>query len=690
MFFNNLKLRSKIILPVSVILVVLITAIIVFVLIQVQSITNHANDERLKGMVGAAVSKLNDFEEKTRLTAMAVAGNFEVVSSIIEWNNEADRQGARTNMVAFLQESAAEFGVDSFIVRDFEGRVIVRLHALDQYDDLDGSPSGIAALEGRTTTAYSSTGTMPMGMSTTVPIRHGGEIIGTLAPLVFLHTNAFVDEFADIFNAEVTVFGGEGARTRVATTLIQDGQRIVGTRMDNELILSTVVDQGNTYTGELELLGVPHSTIYHPLTGAGGNVVGMLFFGFSNEAIISQTNTTITILIIIGVIGLAVAIFIVLLVANRISRPLIPLAAFMETAGNTGNLALRDEDVATIAKYAEMKDEIGRTIKGASTFVGHVANISGELEVVSGGDLSVDIHVLSDKDTMGMALKNLLSNLNSMFTEINQASGQVSGGSKQISDGAQTLAQGSTEQAASVEQLSSSISEIAQKTKDNAEMAGRAASLATNIKSSAEKGSSQMNEMMIAVKDINESSQNISKVIKSIDDIAFQTNILALNAAVEAARAGQHGKGFAVVAAEVRNLAAKSAEAAKDTESLIADSISKAELGSRIAGGTSESLRMIVDGIDESTKLVSDIAKSSDEQSVGIDKINKGVDQVATVTQQNSATAEQSAAASQEMSGQSLMLEELISRFKLKRGASHSLSPGQNAPKASLPEAKQT
>jgi methyl-accepting chemotaxis protein len=279
----------------------------------------------------------------------------------------------------------------------------------------------------------------------------------------------------------------------------------------------------------------------------------------------------------------------------------------------------------------------------------------------------------------------MVADLNNMFSEINNASGQVSAGSKQIADGAQSLAQGSTEQAASVQQLSASISDIATKTKENAEMAGRAANLAINIKTSAEKGSGQMDEMMTAVKDINESSQNISKVIKSIDDIAFQTNILALNAAVEAARAGQHGKGFAVVAEEVRNLAAKSAEAAKDTESLIADSITKAELGSRIADDTAASLKEIVEGIDESTKLVGDIARSSEEQSVGIGQVNSGVDQVAQVVQQNSATAEESAAASQEMSGQALVMEELISRFKLKNSSGNSL--GAFTPAAPLPPA---
>jgi methyl-accepting chemotaxis protein len=230
-----------------------------------------------------------------------------------------------------------------------------------------------------------------------------------------------------------------------------------------------------------------------------------------------------------------------------------------------------------------------------------------------------------------------------------------------------------------VQELSSSIAEIAQKTKDNAQMAERAATLGNDIKITAEKGSQQMDEMMLAVKDINTSSRNISKVIKSIDDIAFQTNILALNAAVEAARAGQHGKGFAVVAEEVRNLAAKSAESAKDTERLIADSIEKAELGSRIADETAASLTEIVEGIDESSQLVVEIAKSSEEQSAGITQVNRGIEQVAQVTQQNSATAQQSAAASQEMSGQSIMLEKLITQFKRKNDGSTgaSLPPKQ-------------
>jgi methyl-accepting chemotaxis protein len=236
-------------------------------------------------------------------------------------------------------------------------------------------------------------------------------------------------------------------------------------------------------------------------------------------------------------------------------------------------------------------------------------------------------------------------------------------GSNQIADGAQALAAGSTQQAASIEELSGSIAELSEKTKRNAEMAEKAAQLAGVIKGNAEKGSRQMEEMISAVKDIDQSSRDISKVIKVIDDIAFQTNILALNAAVEAARAGQHGKGFSVVAEEVRNLAAKSAEAAKDTGAMIANSMEKASLGVRIAEETSASLTEIVSGINESNQFVTEIAHESEAQSLGISQINIGIDQVASVVQQNSATAEESAAAAAEMSSQARSLDELTSKF---------------------------
>ena len=371
--------------------------------------------------------------------------------------------------------------------------------------------------------------------------------------------------------------------------------------------------------------------------------------------------------IICILIALVIAIFFAYYISGLISKPLSLMAIFFKKAGLTGNLTLNKQEEDCMRTLADNKDEIGELSNSAYAFIGRILEVSDKLELVANGDLTVDIKLLSEEDKIGGSMLQMIGSLNDMFGSIHNTTVQVATGSKYVADGAQSLAEGSTEQAASIEELSSSIADIAVRTKDNAEIADKTSKLSITIKENAEKGSRQMDDMIAAVKDINDASQSISKIIKTIDDIAFQTNILALNAAVEAARAGEHGKGFAVVAEEVRNLASKSAEAAKDTGNMIQDSIEKAELGYRIAGSTAESLREIVSGINESSLLAMETARAYEEQSVGIEQINAGIDQVAQVVQQNSATAEESAATSQEMSSHATVLEDMISQFKLRK-----------------------
>ncbi|GHV16448.1 methyl-accepting chemotaxis protein [Clostridia bacterium] len=397
-------------------------------------------------------------------------------------------------------------------------------------------------------------------------------------------------------------------------------------------------------------------------------------------------NTVIIILIAVLAVAVIVAVALALYISNLISKPVKFMEEVLSRIGQKGDLNFSAEEYRQTEAYAECKDEVGQSIGQLLTTVRRLVVVGDELSKVSEGDLTVELALLSDRDTMGLALQKMVGNLNESFGQINSATNQVSSGAKQIADGAQGLAQGSTEQAAAVEQLSSSISEIAQKTKENASQAGHAAGLSDTVRKNAEKGSSQMSDMIKAVREINDASQSIQKVIKVIDDIAFQTNILALNAAVEAARAGQHGKGFAVVAEEVRNLAAKSAAAASDTGTLIANSMEKAELGAKIAEETAASLNEIVEGINESSKIVSDIASSSEEQSLAITQINNGIDQVAQVVQQNSATSEESAATAEELSGQSSVLEDLVAQFRLKDGdgSGRRSLPGASKPRKAL------
>ena len=364
-------------------------------------------------------------------------------------------------------------------------------------------------------------------------------------------------------------------------------------------------------------------------------------------------------------VGVLIAI-VVSLTVGKIVRPLNLMMRLLEQVGKTGNLTFTEEEWRKSRVAAARKDEIGLSVAAFLRMLRQFVRYGESLQAIANRDLRVDVTALGADDTIGVALRKMTDNLNDMFGKIHSAADQVSAGARQIANGAQGLAMGASEQAASVERLSASVAEISHSTDEAASSARNAASLAAGIKAKAERGSAQMNDMMRAVREINEASQNIGRVIQAIDDIAFRTNILALNAAVEAARAGQHGKGFAVVAAEVRNLATKSAEAAKNTESLIENSIAKAELGVKIAEETSNSLREIVEGIVASSRISDEIAANADRQSGAVSQVDIGIGQVSSVVQQNSATSEESAAASQELRAQSLTLSGLLAEFKLK------------------------
>ena len=374
---------------------------------------------------------------------------------------------------------------------------------------------------------------------------------------------------------------------------------------------------------------------------------------------------SILVIFLSGLIIFLIGIIAISAIAKRMADPIKDASERLKKL-SLGNL--KDEVV-----IFQAEDEIGdltqALAKTVQTWRDYIGDISSSLAELDKGNLTLAMHMeyVGDFAPIKESFQHTINTLNNTFKKLNESAEQVASGAEQVASGAQALSQGTTEQASSVEELAATINEIHNHVANNAENAKLASQQALSAATELEQGKKQMEQMTFAMNQINDSSSEISKIIKTIEDIAFQTNILALNAAVEAARAGSAGKGFAVVADEVRNLASKSAEASKNTAVLIEATVHSVQEGADIANQTAASLERIVRSSEESSKLVHEISKASQEQAASIAQVTLGIDQISSVVQTNSATSEQSAAASQELSSQAQILENLVRQFKIKQ-----------------------
>lgn len=510
------------------------------------------------------------------------------------------------------------------------------------------------------TSAYEDESTHQMVVTVAGPVMSNGQMVGIIGIDVSL------EELSNNLNAISIGEGGyvvliDSANVILASpdpSLVGSDASQVGCSQNMlDVLLNNQTVEGLPYTqNDSSYYG---STVY--LSDYGYELLGVLHASEFDGHVASTVRVVVIGFVLCAVILAAI----VTLLAVSIIRPLKKLSNVAE------HLADGDLDVDYQAKghdeVATLGVSIARIVERLKTYIQYIDELSAVLNQMSQGDLvfQLEYDYQGEFAKLKDALLNIQRNMSNTLSSVSQAAIQVNMGADQIATGAQALAQGATEQASAVQDLSNTVRELEEKVTNGAQQANDMIARLEQVKNEVDASNGQMQEMLAAMGDISRHSSDIGKIIKTIDDIAFQTNILALNAAVEAARAGEAGKGFAVVADEVRSLAGKSAAAAKETNELIEHSVTAVKRGEGIAHSTADVLASAASKSTEVVAAIEQVTRDYQDQADHLRDIATGVEQISTVVQTNSATAEESAAASQELAGQASYMQGEINRFHL-------------------------
>ncbi len=656
--FNNFKsLKIKLaVLICSLILVIVAVFIAVVAVILKSSAMDHA-EITISESLSLTKSLINS-ELESYLDSVEHLGELEILTNPDVSNSEKQTK---------LSQEVQELGFISGNITDINGNCVFTDKNIGDTDYFK------TAIKGETnfSNVFVSENPDECHIVFAAPLRANGASNGSIVGVAYLTANAnilseMVKNIEIGKTGSVYILDNEGYTIAHPTIAVENRDNILLTgKNDSSLkdlyeVNSSMTEQ-ETDTHTYTYAGVKKTAGYMPLENAHNWSVNV---NMTYDELTQGTNEALLLCCILSAILLFLSTVAVLFIANTIGRPIRACARRLEK--------LADGDLDSEVKQFKTKDEIGRlsnaTLKITNNLSSIIRELSTGLSYMSEGVFTykgnADGLFVGGYKPLFDSYHKITTDLSETMKQITVASDQVNTGAEQISDSSQAMAQGATEQAASIEELAGTLNEVMDKINRTAADARNAKNITDNTVEAVKLGSSQMQDVMSAMSEIDEKSKEINKIIKAIDDIAFQTNILSLNAAVEAARAGEAGKGFAVVADEVRNLAAKSAQSAKDTAALIQGTIAAIEVGNSTVEGAYAQLEAIMQLSEKVSGYVDSITKASKEEADAVELINIGVEQISSVVQTNSATAEESAASSEELSSQSQMMKTLMDQFK--------------------------
>lgn len=658
---KNIKLSTKIVLLSGAILLVLNLLLAIIMSVLTGTGINRKQNAFLQQVTDNAQHQMTDFIDKYTVLTEMLAENPQIQSAILA-SNPAQPYSSQPNyqtLTTLLFDTTEKYNdimgmgvgvINEGLIYTKDGKILDDIESLPVYDVVNEKRTIV-------TQPFVNEVTQTLNVSICAPIASAnGDTAGFVTVNIGLDDlSAFSTALAFDETGSVTLLSKDNVVMGYSNPQLI-GQTFTDIEMSDNLRQELDTPSGNTM--KYTISGQERNGIVTQIPDYGWKLI----VGMSSEEYGAQANSTVLWLLFLLVLSTVIlALCLRLLIVKKL-RPLSEVNHALREMSK-GNLqvsiAHRSND-----EIGQMADSMRSCLETLSMYVTEIASVMNRLEK---GDLTVSSNVQFKGDFIPIqhSIFGFVEELNYLMQSITQASEQVSAGSQHVAYGSQALAQGATEQASSVEELSATITQLSTTVKSNSEMAQNASVNATHVNAQIAESGEKMNQSLELMQQIRTSAAKVSGIIKTIEDIAFQTNILALNAAVEAARAGQSGKGFAVVADEVRNLAEKSAEASKATTTLISSMVASIEHGSESMQETKQYMDNVVAAASEITAVFQKISEASERQSTAITQVTQGTGQISSVVQTNSATAEQSAAASEQLSSQAENLKNLTRRFRI-------------------------